>query len=95
MVSTGMGANRGILIRKGEAIQTLKDTKIIVFDKTGTITKGKPEVTNIKTYNITEKELLEISASAENNSEHPLAKAIVNYAKNKKIKLKEHKNFQN
>ncbi|MCC7575147.1 heavy metal translocating P-type ATPase [Candidatus Woesearchaeota archaeon] len=93
MVSTGMGANRGILIRKGEAIQTLKDTKIIVFDKTGTITKGKPEVTNIKTYSVTENELLEISASAENNSEHPIAKAIVNYAKNKKIKLQETQKF--
>jgi P-type Cu+ transporter len=93
MVSTGMGANKGILIRKGEAIQTLKDTKIIVFDKTGTITKGKPEVTNIKTYNVTENELLELSASAEVNSEHPLAKAIVNHAKNKKIKLLETQKF--
>ncbi len=80
-VGSGMGAKRGILIRKGEAIQTMKDVKTIVFDKTGTITKGKPEVTNIKTYvGIKEKELLEISASLEKLSEHPLSKAIVNYA---------------
>ena len=77
MVGSGMGAKRGILIRKGEAIQTMKEVKIIVFDKTGTITKGKPEVTNIQTIgNITEKELLNISASLEKLSEHPISKAI-------------------
>jgi Cu+-exporting ATPase len=93
MVSTGMGANRGILIRRGEAIQTLNETKTIVFDKTGTITKGKPEVTNIKTYKIEEQELIQIAASAENNSEHPLARAIVNCAKEKKIKLENAEKF--
>ena len=77
MVGSGMGAKRGILIRKGEAIQTMKEVKIIVFDKTGTITKGKPEVTDIKTLNTTEKELLLISASLEKLSEHTIAKAIV------------------
>ncbi len=77
MVGSGMGAKRGILIRKGEAIQTMKEVKIIVFDKTGTITKGKPEVTDIKTFSISEKELLTIAATLEKLSEHPLAKAIV------------------
>ena len=81
MVSSGMGAKRGILIRKGEAIQTMKEVKIVVFDKTGTITKGKPEVTDINTIKgIKEKELLNISASLEKLSEHPIARAIVNKA---------------
>jgi Cu+-exporting ATPase len=77
MVGSGMGATRGILIRKGEAIQTMKEVKTIVFDKTGTITKGKPEVTDIYTL-IKESELLKIAGSLEKLSEHPIAKAIVN-----------------
>jgi Cu+-exporting ATPase len=88
-VGSGMGAKRGILIRKGEAIQTMKDVKVIVFDKTGTITKGKPEVTDIETSRgINQKELIEISASLEKLSEHPLSKAIVNYANIKNPNLK-------
>jgi len=80
-VSSGIGAKKGILIRKGEAIQTMKNVKVIVFDKTGTITKGKPEVTNIeRSSGIGEREFLEISASLEKLSEHPLSKAIVNYS---------------
>ena len=87
MVGSGMGAKKGILIRKGEAIQTMKEIKFVVFDKTGTITKGKPEVTNIATIkNISEKELLSISASLEKLSEHPIAKAIVNKANLKTFK---------
>ncbi|OIO81706.1 copper-translocating P-type ATPase [Candidatus Pacearchaeota archaeon CG1_02_32_132] len=85
MVGSGMGAKRGILIRKGEAIQTMKQVKIIVFDKTGTITKGKPEVTDIHSV-VKESYLLEIAASLEKNSEHPIAKAIVNKANLKKYK---------
>jgi P-type Cu+ transporter len=83
MVGSGMGAKRGILIRKGEAIQTMKEVKIIVFDKTGTITKGKPEVTDIYS-KVDEKKLLEIAGSLEKLSEHPIAKAIVNKANLKK-----------
>ena len=79
MVGSGMGAKRGILIRKGEAIQTMKEIKIIVFDKTGTITKGSPEVTDIYS-SVKENKLLEIVASLEKLSEHPIAKAIVNKA---------------
>ncbi len=87
MVGSGMGAKKGILIRKGEAIQTMKEVKFVVFDKTGTITKGKPEVTNISTIeNVSEKELLNISASLEKLSEHPIAKAIVNKANLKVFK---------
>jgi Cu+-exporting ATPase len=83
MVGSGMGAKRGILVRKGEAIQTMKEVKIIVFDKTGTITKGKPEVTDIYS-TIRESALLEIAASLEKLSEHPLAHAIVSKADLKK-----------
>jgi Cu+-exporting ATPase len=85
MVGSGMGAQRGILIRKGEAIQTMKEIKIIVFDKTGTITKGKPEVTNIYS-TIKESYVLEIAASLETLSEHPIARAIVEKADLKKYK---------
>jgi P-type Cu+ transporter len=83
MVGSGMGAKRGILIRKGEAIQTMKEVEMIVFDKTGTITKGEPEVVEVYTNN--EKKLFEIAGSLEKLSEHPLAKAVV-----KKANLKKH-----
>lgn len=85
MVGSGMGAKRGILIRKGEAMQTMKYVKIVVFDKTGTITKGKPEVTNINS-SVKENYLLEIAASLERLSEHPIARAIVEKAKIKKYR---------
>jgi P-type Cu+ transporter len=94
IVSSGIGAENGILIRRGEAIQTMKDVKFIVFDKTGTLTKGKPELTNINPIGISENELISISASLESASEHPIAKAIVNYAKVKKIKLKKISQFK-
>ncbi len=89
-VGSGIGAKKGILIRKGEAIQTMKEVKTIVFDKTGTITKGQPEVTNIYSKN---KNLLEIAGSLEKLSEHPIAKAIVKKANVKKYKPV--KNFKN
>ncbi|MEI6732128.1 MAG: heavy metal translocating P-type ATPase, partial [archaeon] len=76
---------RGILIRKGEAIQTMRDVKTIVFDKTGTITKGKPEVTDVKSI-MKAKSMLELAASLEHLSEHPIAKAIVAKASMKKHK---------
>ncbi len=87
MVGSGMGAKRGILIRKGEAIQTMKEIKTIVFDKTGTITLGKPEVRAIKSSKrVGEKYLLEISASIEKLSEHPIARAIAEKAGLKKYR---------
>ena len=91
MVGSGMGAKRGILIRKGEAIQTMKEIKIVVFDKTGTITKGKPEVREIYS-TVKENYLLEVSANLEKLSEHPLSKAVV--AKAGLKKYKEVKNFK-
>ncbi|MCC7570736.1 heavy metal translocating P-type ATPase [Candidatus Micrarchaeota archaeon] len=94
MVSLGIGAEKGILIRRGEAIQTMKDVKYIVFDKTGTLTKGKPELTDIKAVSISEKELIAVSASLESASEHPIAKAIVRSAKERKIKIRSISNFK-
>jgi len=85
MVGSGMGAKRGILIRKGEAIQTMKEIKIIVFDKTGTITEGKPKVTDIYS-KVKENYLLQIAGSLEKLSEHPLSKAIVDYCEKEGVK---------
>ena len=77
MVGSGMGAEHGILIRSGEAIQTLRDVKVVIFDKTGTVTKGKPEVTDfIALGGYDELSLLQMVASAERGSEHPLGRAI-------------------
>ena len=88
MVGSGMGAEKGILIRRGEAIQTLQDVKAIVFDKTGTITSGKPGVTDIVPGDgFDENELLKIAGSVEAGSEHPLGQAIVNEAKGRGLKL--------
>lgn len=89
MVASGMGARRGILIRKGEAIQTMKEIRTVVFDKTGTITKGKPEVVSVSS-TIPEKKLLEIAASIERLSEHPIAKAIATKAALKRYKPIKH-----
>jgi Cu+-exporting ATPase len=84
MVGSGMGAEHGILIRSGEAIQILKDVEVVIFDKTGTITKGKPSVTDVlpaQNTPITRRDLLYLAASAEQGSEHPLGKAIVTHAR--------------
>lgn len=81
MVGTGKGAENGVLIKSGEALETAHKIDTVVFDKTGTITEGSPKVTDIYTTDdITEGELLMISASAEKGSEHPLGEAIVNHA---------------
>ncbi len=86
MVGTGKGAEYGVLIKGGEALETAHKIKTIVFDKTGTITEGKPKVTDIVTTGIiSETELLQLSASAEKGSEHPLGEAIVNDAKDKNM----------
>ena len=78
MVGSGIGAERGILFRSGEAIQTLKDVRAVVFDKTGTITRGKPAVTDVvPAAGVSRDELLRLAASLEQGSEHPVAGAIV------------------
>jgi Cu+-exporting ATPase len=89
MVSTGLGAQNGILIRSGEAMQVLQDIAVIVFDKTGTITKGAPEVTDIMGGD----EVLQAAASVEAGSEHPLGKALVEKARQKGVALKDIDNF--
>ena len=95
MVGTGKGAEKGILIKGGDALETAHKLYAVVFDKTGTLTQGKPEVTNIiTTGKISENELLKLAASVEKNSEHPLAQAVVNKAKEKKLKLENIKSFK-
>ena len=82
MVGSGLGAERGVLIRSGEAIQTLKDIKVVVLDKTGTITKGEPELTDVIAAAGYEKDdVLALAAAVENASEHPLARAVVEGAR--------------
>ncbi len=88
MVGTGKGAEHGVLIKGGEALETAHKVKTIVFDKTGTITEGRPEVTDILTAGDTvPDEVLRLAASAEKGSEHPLGEAIVKKAEDKKLQL--------
>ncbi len=87
MVGTGKAAENGILIKSAESLQNAHNIDTIVLDKTGTITIGKPVVTDILPILITEEKLLEIAYSLESYSEHPLAYSVVSYAKEKNIKL--------
>lgn len=88
MVGTGKGAEYGVLIKGGEALEGAHKIDTIVFDKTGTITQGKPKVTNIISLsNYSEEEILKWSASLEKGSEHPIAEAIIEKAKENKIDL--------
>ncbi len=95
MVGTGLGAENGILIRKGKAVELLRETDAIVFDKTGTITKGEPSVTDIKVLSDWEEAvMLKYAAAAERGSEHPLGEAIVNYAKEQELELWDASGFE-
>ncbi|MFC6295807.1 copper-translocating P-type ATPase [Lactiplantibacillus daoliensis] len=91
MVGTGRGAKMGILIKNGEVLEAVNDVKTVVFDKTGTITVGKPQVTDIVG---DEAQVLQIAASLEVSSEHPLAAAILTRAKTAQITAKAVDNFQ-
>lgn len=94
MVGVGKGAENGILIRSGEALETAQKLNTIILDKTGTITEGKPSLTDVLTANgFSENDVLRLSASVEKSSEHPLAEAIVNGAKNKSLELFDAQNF--
>ncbi|GAA0176783.1 heavy metal translocating P-type ATPase [Clostridium sediminicola] len=93
MVGSGKGAENGILIKSGEALENSYKIEAIVFDKTGTITKGKPKVTDILTENIDKNQLLSIVASAEKVSEHPLGEAIVKEAEEMNVSFKKVDNF--
>lgn len=94
MVGTGVGAENGILVKGGEPLESASKVNTIVFDKTGTITKGKPEVTDVENIGeLDEDEILVISASLEKQSEHPLAEAIYSYAQEEGVTLKDVGNF--
>lgn len=80
MVGTGKGAENGILIKSGEALETAHSIDTVVLDKTGTITNGKPEVTDVLPFDLSERELLSVAVMLEKQSEHPLAEAILTYA---------------
>lgn len=97
MVGIGKGAENGILIRGGEALQAAQALDTVVLDKTGTITKGKPELTDVQTTNDRQRttdEVLRLAASVEKASEHPLAQAIVDGARARGLKLPDPQDFQ-
>ena len=90
MVGVGKGAENGILIKSGEALEAAHKLKTVVFDKTGTLTKGEPEVTDIYPNKaFSEEQLLQLAAIAEKNSEHPLGEAILKKAKEKDLKVED------
>jgi len=94
MVGTGKGAENGILIKSGIALETTHNANVVIFDKTGTITKGEPKVTDIIiTGNMKENEILIIAASAEKMSEHPLGTSIVSEAKFRNLPVRDVKRF--
>ncbi|NPV50519.1 MAG: copper-translocating P-type ATPase [Candidatus Methanofastidiosum sp.] len=86
-VGIGKGADLGILIKNGDALQISEKLTAVLFDKTGTLTKGMPEVTDVVPFEISEKELMKIAGSVEKNSDHPLANAIVKKSEELKISL--------
>lgn len=92
MVGTGKGAENGILIKSGEALQIAHEVDAVVVDKTGTLTVGKPFVTDIITFDV--ENFIKIAAGIESKSEHPIAKAIVNFAEEKNITPIEITNFE-
>jgi len=95
MVGTGLGAENGILFKNARSLQKMHGLNAIVFDKTGTLTKGEPTVTDIVTLEkLSEKEILSLAASAEQNSEHPLAEAVVEGAKARGLKLSKPSSFK-
>jgi Cu+-exporting ATPase len=95
MVSTGRGAKMGVLFKNAEAIEVMRKVQVIVVDKTGTLTEGKPKLVSIKSMgHLKEEEILKFAASLERESEHPLAAAIVQGAVEKKIRLEKIDGFQ-
>lgn len=94
MVGTGKGAENGILIKGGEALEMAHQINTVVFDKTGTLTEGKPVVTDLISYGMAQEELLLLAASGEVGSEHPLGQAIVNEGKKQQLLFKEISDFK-
>lgn len=96
MVGTGVGAKNGILIKSGDALQSARDIHTVVLDKTGTITEGKPKVTDILNYesDLDVNQIMALAAAIEKPSEHPLAEAIVDEAKERKVEIPRVEEFQ-
>lgn len=95
ITGTGKGAELGILIKNAESLEKLKKVNVVAFDKTGTLTEGKPKVTKIAVaQESTEKELLTLVSSLERDSEHPIAKAILDFAKEKGISMEKAESFE-
>ena len=94
MVGTGVGASNGILIKSGEALEVTHKTEVVVLDKTGTVTEGKPKVIEVLTKKGSKEELLRIAACCEKVSEHPLGNAIVEEAQNQGMELKAPEQFE-
>lgn len=94
IVGVGKGAREGILVKDAATLEKLHKVNVVVVDKTGTITKGKPELVGIKTYSGNESDVISILSSLENKSEHPIAHAIAEYARGKNISLKSVTNFE-
>lgn len=97
MVGTGKGAEHGVLIKSGEALETMHNIDTVIFDKTGTLTEGEPVVTDIalaKDSKLSRNDLLQLAASAEEGSEHPLGEAIVKEAKEKGLNFIETQEFE-
>jgi P-type Cu2+ transporter len=95
MVGTGLGAQRGVLFKNAMALETSARIQVVVMDKTGTLTKGEPEVTDVLTDGIDEGDLLRLVAAVERESEHPLAEAIVDYAKQRGVNDGRAEKFEN
>lgn len=96
MVGTGLGATVGVLIKEAKVIEEMEKVNVLVIDKTGTLTEGKPSLKSVITFNneYSEDEILQLAASLEHNSEHPLAEAIMKAAKDKKLTISQVENFE-
>ena len=94
MAGIGKAAEQGVLIRNGEALQMAGKITVVVVDKTGTITEGRPEVSQILAVNETEQDILALAAGLEKNSEHPLAEAVIDAAKTRNVKIQDVKKFE-
>ncbi len=94
MVGTGVGAKNGVLFQSAEALENLHNVDCVVLDKTGTVTEGRPVVTDVKSFGVEPKDLLSLALSLEVHSDHPLADAIVRYARAKHVKERKTDSFE-
>ena len=95
MVGSGLGAKRGVLFKNATAIETAARIEVVVMDKTGTLTKGEPEVTDVIAYGLSEHDVLRLAAALEQESEHPLAEAIVRHTESRHIPKTRAEEFEN